>query len=707
MDFDVAGARQAGYSDAEIASHLAETTKFDAEGARKAGYSDQEIIGQLTTPAKPEYVAPSEYGPAPTRGVPEPDLTPAANAVSSIRGAREALAPEPGYVRAPIPLLPLAWKETTPGSGEIDPKSGLSGLKFDLGAALSPLLSPFLDLLEGTGLATSMGGQEAPLAGKVSPAATTLLAGTMMGSPVRQFRDPLARSETGVATSGDLQFGPPDARPPSTGVFGVGGDVRAAPLGPEFTAHPLSPEGRVAATVEGGGTPTAPSTPTGIPVVPPKPLPPEPPTAAPEGGGGPSPGMGARSAGAAATPGYEAIHTPAEEAAYRATAEGQKLLEPQKIGEPDLNQYIPGETVNNAEREQTAKAARELKELGIRVPEASQIDKEAAESNNTARRIYAENTARGPVEIANRRTQRQTDIEADKAAVFAPENIQGPVDIKPVIADMEAVLNDPFNRQNTALQQAYKPWLERLKGFKDGVIDDPREAWGLRYDIDQQTDKFATRDNPNMHRVAHQLNEAAGGIDRQINNVAPGYDDMLAKYKEHSRGIDEMTVLQDMFDKLRGPGQRFTYNDFQRFMKNVVDSRMTPSTDLNPFKAISDENMVRLWNLRDSLRRTASAKELAQAAGSDTMANIVDSLKAIAKVGGMGAAHAYVAAHLGPGGNLALQSLMGLGKTLNERRTIRRATDQMRELMNPSEPLRLPPGQENPVTRQNPLGGAL
>ena len=219
------------------------------------------------------------------------------------------------------------------------------------------------------------------------------------------------------------------------------------------------------------------------------------------------------------------------------------LLQPQKIGEPDLNQYIPGETANNAEREQTVKAARELKELGIRVPEASQIDKEAVESTNTARQIYAQNTAKGPVEITNRRTQRQADIEADKAAVFVPENIQGPVDIKPVIADMEAVLSDPFNRQNTALQQAYKPWLDRLKGFKDGVIDDPREAWGLRYDIDQQTDKFATRDNPNMHRVAHQLNEAAGGIDRQINNVAPGYDDMLAKYKEHSRAIDEMTDL--------------------------------------------------------------------------------------------------------------------------------------------------------------------
>ena len=58
----------------------------------------------------------------------------------------------------------------------------------------------------------------------------------------------------------------------------------------------------------------------------------------PPGGEGPQPGMGPRSAGAAATPAYEAIHTAEEEAAYRATAEGKKLLEPQIIGERDMNQ---------------------------------------------------------------------------------------------------------------------------------------------------------------------------------------------------------------------------------------------------------------------------------------------------------------------------------------------------------------------------------
>lgn len=55
MAFDINGARKAGYSDAEIADHLASSSKFDLAGARKAGYSDKEILQHLTPtePAKP------------------------------------------------------------------------------------------------------------------------------------------------------------------------------------------------------------------------------------------------------------------------------------------------------------------------------------------------------------------------------------------------------------------------------------------------------------------------------------------------------------------------------------------------------------------------------------------------------------------------------------------------------------------------------
>jgi hypothetical protein len=47
MAFDVDGARKAGYSDTEIADHLAKDSGFDTAGARKSGYTDAELITHL------------------------------------------------------------------------------------------------------------------------------------------------------------------------------------------------------------------------------------------------------------------------------------------------------------------------------------------------------------------------------------------------------------------------------------------------------------------------------------------------------------------------------------------------------------------------------------------------------------------------------------------------------------------------------------
>lgn len=48
MGFDVQAAKKAGYSDAEIADHIAQQAKFDAAGARKSGYTDADIVRHLT-----------------------------------------------------------------------------------------------------------------------------------------------------------------------------------------------------------------------------------------------------------------------------------------------------------------------------------------------------------------------------------------------------------------------------------------------------------------------------------------------------------------------------------------------------------------------------------------------------------------------------------------------------------------------------------
>ena len=72
MAFDVEGAKKAGYSDAEIAAHLAQQSNFDVSGAKKAGYSDADIVKHLST---------SEAAPAPTVGGGKPVMRAPSSAV--------------------------------------------------------------------------------------------------------------------------------------------------------------------------------------------------------------------------------------------------------------------------------------------------------------------------------------------------------------------------------------------------------------------------------------------------------------------------------------------------------------------------------------------------------------------------------------------------------------------------------------------------
>lgn len=68
MPFDVEGARKSGYTDAEIADHLATQAKFDAAGARTAGYSDSDIIQHLSAFEAPKPTTANEKGLALTSG---------------------------------------------------------------------------------------------------------------------------------------------------------------------------------------------------------------------------------------------------------------------------------------------------------------------------------------------------------------------------------------------------------------------------------------------------------------------------------------------------------------------------------------------------------------------------------------------------------------------------------------------------------------
>jgi hypothetical protein len=105
---------------------------------------------------------------------------------------------------------------------------------------------------------------------------------------------------------------------------------------------------------------------------------------------------------------------------------------------------------------------------------------------------------------------------------------------------------------------------------------------------------------------------------------------------------------------------------------------------LNPYKSITDEQMQRLWNVRDDLRRVATASELARAPGSDTFPNVMDMLK---RHGPGWAAHG-VANYISPGwGSVVVKALQGAAEPARAARAQARTRARAQELLHPPNPL--------------------
>ena len=106
MAFDVEGAKQAGYSDAEINSYLAKESNFDLRGARRAGYKDDEILKHLISAAPPKQKEPPPVEPSkiePTsedqsvfRQIADVPLKIGAGAVTGVRLIADAFGAESG-----------------------------------------------------------------------------------------------------------------------------------------------------------------------------------------------------------------------------------------------------------------------------------------------------------------------------------------------------------------------------------------------------------------------------------------------------------------------------------------------------------------------------------------------------------------------------------------------------------------------------------
>lgn len=339
-------------------------------------------------------------------------------------------------------------------------------------------------------------------------------------------------------------------------------------------------------------------------------------------------------AGAQATPPARAAILPGEAAAYRSTAEIQKLTEPQPVGVPDARQLVPNEDPTLVQIEQNAGMSRELKALRNINPQVAQLEREVADRQNTARANYYQQVAKSDIDLLQAQTNREANGEINAAIAWRNK---GEADITPVTEFADQVLKGPDSKRDVIVKQI---GAVRDKLFdRDGKPEtDPEMLYGVRKDINDRLSKEAAREDPMSQRAAGLLIQMRNVLDQQIEAAAPGFKHYLEQWHADSKPIDAMSVLQKWEPRLFDSKGKLLYSKFNQMLREAVISRRR-DMPLNDWQSVTDEQMQQLWDIRDALRRAASADELAAAKGSDTAPNAMDIMRQYMKLGGMTAAH--------------------------------------------------------------------
>lgn len=391
--------------------------------------------------------------------------------------------------------------------------------------------------------------------------------------------------------------------------------------------------------------------------------------------GAPDATAGPRSVGASATPGELTNMSRAEMVAQRATAEHTRLNEPQPRG-TDTTAYIEGVNPTEAQIVQNARVSRDEKSLAQRNPERF---KEIAAANNEARIAHYDDLAGNQNMRQSLERERTAQAEQDLRASWKSKQ---PADIQPVQDKASEILNSPDGRRH-AVRSAVDNVVKELTGADGKPITDPEMLYGVRKHIDDLLEAKGGDGSKVNARVQAQLSELKGSIDGVIEQAAPGFRQYLSNFAEASKPIDEMRMLQEARPAIFDAQNRISYAKVQGLLRTIVKERS--STAIGDAHSISDATMAKLWAMRDDLRRVASSDDLAKAAQSDTVQNVMDAVRAAPKAAVRLGLHATGVFTANPFVNLGAETLSKALAARNEGKAIDRALNTQNRLTTPRD----------------------
>jgi hypothetical protein len=406
---------------------------------------------------------------------------------------------------------------------------------------------------------------------------------------------------------------------------------------------------------------------------------------------------GPQSVGAAGTPTALSQLTPQQAAEYGSTADKQWLYKSFTPGEVNDIEYVKGISPTMAQREQTANAARDIKDLRNLSQEAAQAERVLLDEHNTLRKGELADIAGSDVTQGNAIRAADQRISDELGAAFRQG---GQVDLQPVVDQIETILNSPQGKQ-PAVKAVLGEIRDSLNNRAGTALEtDPQQAYGARRVINYYQSKLGKAEKPGYGSQDAQqaMILVKQAIDNAIEPVAPGFQQAIANYAEAQRAIEARETIQDIESKIYDSQGRMQFGPLHNEMKKAVAAR-DPQGQISPYKSINEEQWTRLKNLHDDLMRVQNAQDLAKAFGSDTTQNLAGLLRkawqgGVSTLAGAGVGSG-VAAVTGPiTGTIAGATTAQMMQRLFSRGAQRRAVQDMNAMLRPDPakyPVRPPP----------------
>lgn len=295
-------------------------------------------------------------------------------------------------------------------------------------------------------------------------------------------------------------------------------------------------------------------------------------------------------------------------------------------------------------------------EKGLRSRNTADFGQRISEQN-AARQAQLAKLGGTPQQIAAAKTARDAETGPMREGALGAGGI---ADVAPVHATIDAILQSPAGARETISKSVQ--WAKDLIGNQT----DPAALYEIRKDLQlAQAGKLqpSSQNAPNASTLSQargQLGQVVSSLDDSIEQAAPGFKAYLERYKELSRPIDQMKIIQEI--KKRSELQAADVTTGQQFLGNGKFGQvLDKAIEKNGIKLTPDQT-ERLKAIRTDLQYgQAINSPLIKAPGSDTFQNL-----SIAQAIGMGGTNAHPIAQVLTKPLAWIYKVAGTDKSVND-----------------------------------------